>query len=718
MPKIPTFTARTETSRPFGTEQLDAPRESPLTPLARGVTDLVGSLDRIAEEEDNLFALREVSKFRGDALERLRVGKEKAPVGALGFTEDQVRQFDEAADALIDSAPSRRARSRIEQSLTAFRPAIQQEAISFESGARTSQRRGIIESSVDRASADLVSRPGLFQTVTADTLAAIDSSLLPPTIKDAVMKEARRKLALSAVQGTIEQNPSLAIAQLNKGSFDDFLDGPSKAALINRAQSEIRSRNAQAAIGIAIARGKIEDIAAAAQSGNKEALAKSQRITRDELIRQLGPRIGPETEKQLRASELIGQFKIDAIQAPDGELNALLKARSFDLKGPDTEDFRLKSAVNAELTKVVLGRRKALADDSAGFVAAANPAIGQALQQFVSSLSDPAATPETTSRLAREYTSATVAEQKRLGVEVPKVFSTDFSDAIVRTFQAIPKETDKLNFVNRLRDSFAPETRNVALAQLSASAKSIDFDLLTSLPQTPAGQITAIRLLRAMKTDDKTFKEIITETDRKQVGEKIQSESEELRSSLAVAGAPERASAYEKIAERYAFSLLAERVETSAGSAAERAHADLFKSHTKMVGLVRVPREADTSRVLALQKERIAKLGELPLIVPRAEGISATLPEAEIKKQYISHLQQFGVWLTTADNRGMILFSRVGGPSGVPIPVLLRSGQPLFVEFDEPLGARRAPQIGPLGVPVETQLPFANPRGGVTGQEP
>jgi hypothetical protein len=145
---------------------------------------------------------------------------------------------------------------------------------------------------------------------------------------------------------------------------------------------------------------------------------------------------------------------------------------------------------------------------------------------------------------------------------------------------------------------------------------------------------------------------------------------------------PEFLATYQGAAEKVARLLLM-RGETSVEAAAKRAMDLVFYDHWEVVDQVRVPKQGGqpivpASAVRATQRLVIDALPKMDLAAPAGEkGVS----EASRKDALIRNVRSFGYWMTTADDKGMVLMA---GPG---LPVLMADGKPVMLGFDSVLAA-------------------------------
>jgi hypothetical protein len=186
-----------------------------------------------------------------------------------------------------------------------------------------------------------------------------------------------------------------------------------------------------------------------------------------------------------------------------------------------------------------------------------------------------------------------------------------------------------------------------------------------------------VLLAEAMKLPDKDA-ELALGKRAHAIGDEARSQSAEMSATMVQApGGAEYAAtlqtAITKLAQLYAM-----RGEGNDGTAVKRAAADVFYDHFETMGTLRLPKRdgvpiVPASGVREMQDQVIAALPKLDLVVP--SGAPGTT-ETQRRDALLRNVRSFGYWMTTADDKGMMLLA---GPG---LPVRFADGRPLIVPFD------------------------------------
>ena len=297
----------------------------------------------------------------------------------------------------------------------------------------------------------------------------INDSGLSSTQREKLMERAEQGLALSAVQGAIDDNPDNALANLKAGTFDAFLDPGNKATLINAADREIRLR-------------KIEQ-----EKKRREILA-----TRQARVKAALP---DETDAALsegKPAGIISNEDIDAAYPDDPEVADALKAQIttamtrfedrqamlhqtpqerrqlIESAQPEGEGFRNERQHRDGLIDMNAEIEKALAKDSAAYVMATNPGVRE---MFAEAGNDPQA--------LRRAVEARRAESVRLGGTGAPLSEAELEDVKGRLTDTTPgtavaalQQTSEIygeDGMGQVARSFKTERPYIAAAALHVS---------------------------------------------------------------------------------------------------------------------------------------------------------------------------------------------------------------------------------------------------------
>lgn len=401
---------------------------------------------------------------------------------------------------------------------------------------------------------------------------------------------------------------------------------------------------------------------------------------------------------------------IDAMRGPDGTLDV--------------------ARVQERHALVAAYERKAgeLAKDPAAAVMRYYPTIAETFQK-AEQASQPgadavaaAAAPD----LRRRGFVAMIEAQRREGVPDHKIvlLTHEGVEALRARFLTTEGQA-RADLVETVRAQYGDQWSRVQSQLWHGKPAPADVQVLAGLPD--GAVLPKVDVAEAYKITNDQAKEVLG-------GKRITAIDEAVRAAVApmaatMVGAPEGPqfmatyqSAIERVARLYAI-----RGEASDSRAAQLAANRVFFDHWEVVdgvggATVRVPKAGGepivpVSAVRAVQRQVIEALGKLDVAVPSAGPGDKSTTEAQRKDMLVRNVRSFGHWMTTADDKGMVLMA---GPG---LPVRFNDGRALVVPFDSVLAAQgqsaaesnlffRTLGVGPEGGPRD---PGADPGPAAAG---
>lgn len=273
---------------------------------------------------------------------------------------------------------------------------------------------------------------------------------------------------------------------------------------------------------------------------------------------------------------------------------------------------------------------------------------------------------------------ALIAAQKREGVPDHRLalLPKPQLDAMVDKLTASDGQA-RVDFVDGLRTQFGDRFPLVQ-SQLAHAGKTMppDVDVLMSLP--PGANLPKVAIAEAYKVTDKQAAEVLGPERMKSVDGEVRGGAAAMALTMAQApGGPQKLAGFQDAAEKLAR-LYAMRGETES-KAATRALNDVFYDHWLTADTVRIPKEngqpvADPDAVRRAQRDVLDALPKLDLMLPpaTAKGVTGT----QRRDMLVNAARANGYWMTTGDDKGMVLMA---GPG---LPVRFADGRPLILPFD------------------------------------
>ena len=126
---------------------------------------------------------------------------------------------------------------------------VTNQSLGYQAQLRAMETESAVSEIVKSTSSYLFNNPGQLDVRLAELSDAIVESGVNPTEAESIIQKQTASLAQSAVQGSIDKNPSQTLASLNAGKYDQYLDGPTKNSLIRSAKASIETKKAEMSYG-------------------------------------------------------------------------------------------------------------------------------------------------------------------------------------------------------------------------------------------------------------------------------------------------------------------------------------------------------------------------------------------------------------------------------------------------------------------------------------
>ena len=246
-----------------------------LAALGAAVTDEgLAAIERAA----TLSAQRALAESRESTGARLIEQKQGAEVGAPGFTDQALADFDAEAGPRINGVPEI-ARSWLEGQLAFDRERLSGDAAAFEALSRLEKNKQDTLDVVTSAANAVRTDATRYEDSLFLARDAISSSGLSATSRAIATEESDERVTVAYVQGLNETDPALAARILKDGTIDDLISPASKNVLVNDNLVERRRRQAARNAQLASARSEIRDVIGLLEQGFDPGTEKLVRLS-------------------------------------------------------------------------------------------------------------------------------------------------------------------------------------------------------------------------------------------------------------------------------------------------------------------------------------------------------------------------------------------------------------------------------------------------------
>lgn len=250
MPRIPVYEARVGLSAgPTGARVDPSMFAGNATGLARigdALEEFAVTQERARQRNAQLWTAKTLAQTQLEWTQRLSERQDGAPEGAPEFAAGVMKDFDDYAYTLLNSAPDRDTRAALEARLTDYKAHLFSRAADFERQAGHEKSRKDLHDLVDTSANTVRSDDGLFLSTYDNVISAIDRYDAPENMKRDAREYAGRRLAVAAVEGRIKIDPASARRALDGGTLDHLLRPEDKDHLLRGVDTEVRAREADA----------------------------------------------------------------------------------------------------------------------------------------------------------------------------------------------------------------------------------------------------------------------------------------------------------------------------------------------------------------------------------------------------------------------------------------------------------------------------------------
>lgn len=347
------------------------------------------------------------------------------------------------------------------------------------------------------------------------------------------------------------------------------------------------------------------------------------------------------------------------------------------VKPPSAEDLHM-----ARVLKAARDRKVAQRDaDPAAYALQNYPTIAEDLvraDQVANSGDETAA--QDAPALRRRAWQAMEATQLAEGVPAHKVSLLTAAQSDALKAQLLTSEGQKrVDLVQSLQGQYGDRWPRVYNQVSGGKPMPADIQVIASLP--PGANVPAVMVAEASKISDKQAGEVLGTQKVADIDKAVRAQAPAMAGTMASApNGAEFLATYQSAAEKVARLLVIRGEATDV--AAKRAMDLVFYDHWEVVDQVRVPKQGGQAivppdAVRATQRQVIDALPKMELTVPAGVGTT----EAARKDALVRNVRSFGYWMTTADDKGMVLMA---GPG---IPVLTADGKPVMLGWDSVLAS-------------------------------
>lgn len=699
MPKIQIYDSQTS---PGG--QLRVNRATPEdfgAGTARGVRNVGNAIQQKAEKDAAYWVEETTAKARGEWAQRLTQRKDEAPLGAPGFTDTLLSDFDDYRNEVLDAAPTGASRKALNGDLERLRATLTGQAAGFEAAAGTQARLNAAGETLNTNLNTVRADPSLDPDVRAQDERLIESLDIPADKKQEVKQRQTYARGFARGSGLLDKAEDADDAQAfvddlrSREVWKRELTETDYARLLSRAEglvSQYKNRDKQGVLE------GLKDAIPEMENG----IALEQRTDWHQQIDAFieDPKEREKLHARVDRAARLGEANL---AVKDADWDALGEIRAgFEGRVQERGEFPLDVHDISFLDQAITRRAKALKDDAATYVLGNSESVGKSYDQLQAERQKAAsgeqnALPEA----VQDYATAMSAEQVRLrGPYAPvNLLPRTEVAAIAAGLSAVERTPEGAQQAYEVlvdqAETWGKHWPDV-FRQLQAEKVLGGVEAVAARLTGPDQRVTGQTLMRAAYTGDKELWKQTGQPDsvRTELGRAVTETLAPFKATtdLQVGGDGayrDHADAIELLAVHYVS-----RGERSVSKAVARASDEILLRDYELRGNFRVPRnagvDADSAFFGAQAVQR--NIADYDFVVPDSmSGLNAV----DAREGAVSVLRDRGVWVTNRDETGLqFMVTEMNGEASA---VLVRENgklAPLEMSWDE-VASKAPPKVDP-----------------------
>lgn len=414
--------------------------------LARGLSSLAGAVDRVYQQEVQdanqtalLNADNQLGSWQNNALFNPESGAfTKKGSAALNISQTVLSDFDKQQQAIYDTLANDQQRQMFRQSALQRRTSLEGKLGSYEFGEQQAYKDDVDKSSI-QLSMDSAALNYNDPQAIAQNRAKMDAVIQARGARNGWSPEemqAQRQRMNSSLSQAVIQRMLVDSPQKAKGLYEQFKDGMTAEDQIRatsgidqgfrRLEAEARQRQVEARQLQAIARVELQSRVQDAQSAYLQGFEFDNPPSRADFNAAYGEKGGQAYESFAKVQAVAPAIREFATATPEERQQILAKFQPAP-GGNAGSGFVEDDQLYRRLTTIAAGLEKQQQDDPAAYVARYSPTVRESF-----AAAQQAGTPEA----YQAYADSTIAEQRRLGVQSPKLLPDAAADQIAASFNS------------------------------------------------------------------------------------------------------------------------------------------------------------------------------------------------------------------------------------------------------------------------------------------
>lgn len=671
MARIPTY------QRQVAPEVAQAPRalnaETDLSGAAQGLQAVAGDVYRVQQKEiaeANQTALlnadNQLGAFQNKALYDPESGAfTKKGSGALNITQTTLGQYDQQSQGIVEGLANPEQKRMFQQAALQRRQELQAKLGSYEFGQQQEYKDDVDKSSIQLAQSSAALSYNDPQSIEQNRLkmnAVYESRAerlgWSPEEKEAQLQQANSSMSNAVIHRMVIDSPEKARDLY--GQYKDSMtanDQIQATSTIDQAfkrqEAEARQRLVEQRQMQAISRVELQSRTQDATAAYSQGLDFKDPPNLADFKQAYGDKAGEHYAEFKKFQDIAPAIREQATATPE-EAKANLEKFKPAQSGVAGEGFQQDSQLFQHLSSITSDLMRQRQKDPAGYVMKYSQTARSAYDD-----AQQAGTPEA----FNNYANVAVAEQRRLGVQAPKLLPDDSADALAANINqkiASGGTENAAQMVESLQSAWGKNFSSI-IQQVGNKLPEEVQVLATGLPKDIGERMASVAPLK-----DADLRAGLQKGQADEITQAVAGALQPFAESLqGQSGGISTYTTVSKAATRTAMSYVLQGM--SPNDAADKVAKGIVNDKYDFFGTYRVPKTVDTQAV-SLGARRA--LDDLPAdqLAPLA-GLRGVAPE-ENARQLHEAVQSGGQWITNNDETGLSLTLngyRVMGKDGKPI---------------------------------------------------
>lgn len=639
--------------------------------LARGLSNLAGDLADVHQrevQEANQTALlnadNQMGTWQNNALFNPENGAfTKKGSAALNISQTVLGEFDKQQQAIYDTLANEQQRQMFRQSSLQRRSSLEAKLGSYEFGEQQQYKDDVDKSSIQLAMDSAALNYNDPEAV-AQNRAKMDAVLQlrgarngwSPEEMQAQRQRMNSSLSQAVIQRTLVDSPQKA-----RGLYEQFKDGMTAEDQIRatngidqgfrRLEAEARQRQVEARQLQAIARVELQSRVQDAQAAYLQGFEFDNPPSRADFDAAYGDKGGQVYESFAKVQAVAPAIREFATATPEERQEILARFQPAQ-GGTAGAGFSENDQLYRRLATVATGLLKQQQDDPAAYVTRYSPTVREAFAT---------AQQAGTQEVYQAYADATIAEQRRLGVQSPKLLPDAAADQIAAGFNS--QVAGGENAATLIEQQQAQWGANFPLIaqQLGKKLPPEAQVIATGLPKDVAERMASVANVTEADLKKGLDKGVATN-----VATAVQSAMSPFAQSLqGQAGGINTFNTMYEAANKAALSYV--RQGMTPEKAAQRVVNGMVNDKYDFFDTYRVPKSLDTAAVKRGADQALANISADDLaLLPGLRGVPADVNLEQLRQAVVDG----GQWVPNNDESGLSLTLngyRLLGKDGKPI---------------------------------------------------